>query len=264
MPKPKQIKPVGDTDKVRLLVYGAPGSGKTVLIGSAPKTLIVRPPIDHTASLHNSSAEEWVVDSWPEMDEVLMYMRHEGSSVYDWVWLDSISLLQKSTLDDIWETTIAEKPHRARYGLDKPEYGLNMDRLGRWVRYMSSSPGFDFGITAHQMWAADPANEDQEILMPFVQGRNMPEQTCGNMNVVAYLEIVKREGKADMRVLRTRPSNRYYAKDQFDAFGDDGRLVNPTMPKISKAIKAARGQRPTRRKTTTRRRATRRRKGGSK
>lgn len=226
-----------------MLIYGVPGAGKTRLIGeaSAVKSLIIHPPTDHTDSIRSGSADEWVVEDWSDMEEVLLYMRGEGAAEYDWLWLDSISLFQKSGLDDLWATVIEEKPTRARYGPDKSEYGINMDRLGRWVRHLVGAPGFNVGITAHPFWGENL--EGEQHLMPFVQGRNMPEQICGYMNVVAYLDLVHEddEGKQPKRVLRTWATDQYYAKDQFDAF-DKGRLEDPTMDEILSRIEASRAR----------------------
>lgn len=220
--------------KVAMCLYGNPGTGKTRLIGTGPRTLIVRPPTDHTDSIRGGDASEKVVTDWDSLNEVYEYLRHGGAKEWDWVWLDSISLFQDHGLDDIWENVIAEKPHRAKHGADKGEYGINMQRLSRWVRHMVGLQGFNFGVTAHP---AELANVDDElILMPYVQGRNMSNKVCGYMNIVAYLDV----NDKGRRILRTSATDRYYAKDQFDAF-ENGRLADPDMPKIIAAVAKARG-----------------------
>lgn len=244
------MRPVQGLHKVNMLIFGRSGIGKTRLIGGGPNTLIVHPPTDHLDSIRSGDAKEKVVNDWDDMTEVYEYLRHGGNANHDWVWLDSISLFQDTGLDDIWEGVIADKPHRAKHGADKGEYGINMQRLARWVRHMVALEGFNFGITAHQADLND--EDDNALLMPYVQGKNMSNKICGYMNVVAYLEMVK--GK---RVLRTTATDRYYAKDQYDAF-PNGRLVEPTMAKIIKAIEASRNgagttkRRPARRRTNAR------------
>jgi hypothetical protein len=224
----------GRSSKIAFMLYGPPGSGKTRIIGTGPRTLIVRPPTDHTDSIHGGDAQEKVVDDWDQLNDVYEYLRHGGAKDWDWVWLDSISLFQDHGLDDIWDTVVAEKPHRARHGADKGEYGINMQRLSRWVRHMVGLQGFNFGVTAHPAELASPDGDQR--FMPYVQGKNMSPKICGYMNLVAYLEV-RKGGK---RVLRTTTTDEYYAKDQFDAF-PNARLVDPDMPKIIAAIQAARG-----------------------
>src|SRR4051812_14235093 len=99
-----------------MCLYGIPGAGKTRIIGTGPKTLIVRPPTDHTESIRGGDAHEKVVRDWDDLYEVYEYLRHGGHEEWDWVWLDSISLFQDHGLDDIWEKVVDEKPHRAKHG----------------------------------------------------------------------------------------------------------------------------------------------------
>jgi hypothetical protein len=253
MAKPEQIQPLTRSKNVCMGLFGNPGVGKTRLIGSGGKgTLIVRPPTEHTDSINVPGAEEWVTADWDGMTDVQEHCRLEGK-IWDWVWLDSASLFQDHGLDDIWADVVAEKPAREKHGLDKGEYGTNMRRLAQWVRHMVGMQTFNFGFTAHPEPMVLP--DGRELLMPYIQGKQMSNKLCGYMNIVAYMEI-----KQSKRVLRTRETEEYYAKDQFEAF-KDGKMVEPTMPKIMKAIETARASRMSARTstTTTTKRRTRRR-----
>lgn len=226
-----------------MALYGDPGVGKTRLIGSSPgRVLLVRPPTDHTDAIRPTDRrriKEIVVSDWDGMSELLDFLRHEGAK-FDWVWVDSISLLQDHLLDDIWETTIAEKPARARYGLDQQEYGINFFRLAAWIRHVVGPDLFNFGFTAHVAeLLPSPDPEIERKLMPWIQGKNMSPKFCGYMKVVAFMEVAKIGGKEGRRVLRLSASDRYYAKDQFD-MTPDGRVIDPTMPKIVDLINKSR------------------------
>ena len=262
MTQPSDIGPVSRSKHARIGLYADPGVGKTRFIGTSPgKVLIIRPPTDHTDSMlpeDRARVQERVVSDWDGMHETLDYLRAEGDQ-WDWVWLDSISLMQDHLLDDIWETTIREKPHRARYGLDKQEYGINFLRLGLWMRHVVGPDNFNFGFTAHAaelLPSEDP--EQEKKLMPWIQGKNMSPKFCGYMNVVAFMETATIGGKAGRRVLRLNTTDRYFAKDQFD-MTPDGRIVDPTMVKVSELIAASRKRaaasdrrrRPAKRRRTT-------------
>ena len=238
------IREITPTKTANLMIFGMFGVGKTVFAATGgPKTLILRPPIDHTDSILTMGwpaaqrPKEWVVRDWPEMDEVSSYLLHEGDE-WDWVWLDSISLFQDSGLDNIWDDTITRKPSRKEFGPDKSEYGVNMWRLAEWVRQVVWMDTFNFGITAHPELLVDP-EDGEERLMPWVQGKKMSARMCGYMNTVGYLdERTHSETNEVYRLLTVHKTDRFYAKDQFGI--KDGKILNPTVPKFMAAIKAAR------------------------
>lgn len=265
MARPSEIKPVHRTKHAKVCIYSDPGVGKTRLIGRSPgKVLIIAPPTDHRDSMipeDRARCEEWIIQDWDDMNRCLDYLRHDGAE-WDWVWVDSMSLLQDHLLDDLWETAITEKPARKRYWVDKQEYGINMGRLGQWMRYVIGPDLFNFGFTAHaaQLLPSEDEEESRK-LMPWIQGKNMSPKFCGYMNVVAFMEVTKIGGDDNRRVLRLNSTERYYAKDQFD-MTSNGRILDPTMEKVAELIDASRARaagaqkkRPGRTRRTTRRKA---------
>lgn len=267
------IEDVGASAKIFPLIFGDPGIGKTTLLGTGGKlykTLIVRPPTDHTDPIIGSGCKETIVRDWTEIWEVLDYLRHEGHE-WDWVWLDSISLMQDFGLDDVYENILDRKgpkgslarAAREQFGPDQGEYRVNMWRLEQWIRHTVGAADFNFGVTAHPFWY-EPKDEDIEpYLMPWVQGKNMPNKICGMMNLVGYYQLREREVKGEKklsRVLHTNKSTTWYGKCQFKmpdgsgAFGDSGTIVNPTIPKMMEAIDACRAVPSTRERTNGRRR----------
>lgn len=243
---PIQSVAEGRSKTLALCVFGDGGVGKTVLAGSSidipdvKKVLIVRPPIDHTDSITDPLVNEWVVNSWSDMDDVMVWARtSREADEYGWVWLDSLSLWQDQGLDDIWERVIEKKPHRAEYGLDKPEYGKNMLEIGRWCRHMVGSDRFHFGVTCHPRQASptEDAEDDTMKLMPWVQGKNMPAKLVAMMNVVGYLHKEDVRGRR-LRVLDLIEADQFYAKVGFPGW-DTQRIVNPTMVKLTEALSAS-------------------------
>lgn len=244
MAQPDSIRPTTATKHIFLCLYSDPGVGKTRFIGTSPgKVLVLRPPVDHTDSIlpkDRKRVKEWVIQDWDDMNQALEYLRHEGAN-WDWVWLDSLSLLQDMLLDDLFETAVREKPARARFGPDRPEYGINMYRIGSWMRHVVGPDLFNFGWTGHTVSLSSPDLDEDgdpiEKLMPWVQGKNMSSKCCGYMNLVCFLEA---KGKDRHRVLHSQSSQRFYAKDQFDAL-TNGKLVHPTMPKLIESVHKSSG-----------------------
>lgn len=252
---------------VTMLVYGVPGAGKTRLAASGDHSLIIRPPTDHTDSVPTDwPAEELVVDDWSRMLEIFQWGQQGGFKVYDWVWLDSLSLIQDHLLSDVMDDTIARRPDLAvdkggvkvpKFGFDQSEYKINFDRIVKWIRDMvalSKGGMFNFGVTAHPFTWYDPVIE-QDVWAPWVQGKNMSPKICGFMNVVAYLQENRKSGQRTLLV----DSPGFVGKDQIGfpelKSGRHG-IIDPTLPKVDRVVKAARGPAPARKKkTTTRRKA---------
>lgn len=240
-------KAVARNQGVRMMLYGLPGIGKTRLIASGPPCLIIRPPTDSTDSIVlPSQAEEMVVEDWNQMLEVYQYLQQgEAKGKYKWVWLDTITLFQELGLDDIFDAAIARHPHRAEFGYDKGEYGVNMTRLGRWVRDMvglANEDAFNFGMVAHVMEWHDPV-QDQELWSPLIAGKNMSPKMCGYCNIVAYYQETRRKGKPAQRLLLTDAEG-FVGTDKLDAFPElkSGRhgFVDPSFDEVDAAIEAAR------------------------
>ena len=251
------ITPLSPSGKICLGIYSRPGEGKTAFWGSSAtqRVLILRPPTDHVDSIMTvwgprPNVHERIMRDWRAMDDAANYLADmKDNPPYDWVVLDSISLWQDIGLDDIWAGVLASPkgPHRKVHGLDKGEYGTNMERIGQWVRRMIAIPGFNFGVTAHVTEVVD-AETDELVMMPYVQGKDMAAKISGYMNIVGHLTTAQLKGKP-VRVLRTKRHARYFAKDQFGVVGD---LPNPTLDKI---VELTQGKTPG--KSTPRRKATR-------
>lgn len=246
-----EIRDVGASKKINALLFSDPGGGKTTFIGSGGhefKVLIIRPPTDHVDCILGSGCKEMVVRDWEEMNEAQEYVRHEGHN-WDWVWLDSISAWQEWGLQDVLQGVVDRKgAARAQYGPDKGEYRVNMWRLEQFVRHTVGAESFNFGITAWPFWYTDPdADSPTSQLMPWIQGKAMPQKICGYMNIVGFMEVRQRgtgDKAKEYRVMHTRKTPTFYAKDQFNAWTDtDGDIINPTLPKFMEAITKVRPRR---------------------
>jgi hypothetical protein len=234
-----------------MMLYGVTKVGKTRLIGTGDKTLIIRPPDDHTDSiLDGSGVEELVLTEWSEMFETFAWLQQGGHKKYNWVWLDTISLMQDRLLEDVMDDVLMRRPDRGmdkggikvpEFGPDQGDYKVNFDRLAKWVRDMvgiAKAGAFNFGIAAHPFELYVPTLEE-EIWTPWIQGKNMIPKICGYMNIIAYLQ--KQENKdGEQRVLLV-DSPGYLGGDQLDCIPElkSGRhgIVEPTMAKIEGAIK---------------------------
>lgn len=246
------------TRGINLMLYSENGVGKTPLLGTGERTLILDADngAESAALWGKSTARKRIVTSWDDLDDCYEYLRHTPDHPFKWVWLDSVSTFQEIGLfDDIMPKLVAVKSHRKVYHADKGDYGENMARLKIWVRKMAGLP-VNFGMTAHPFRGEDVSGD--VMYAPFIQGKNMVPTICSYMNVIGYLTKVERQGKT-YQVLYTGPHpdlDMYMVRDRFNALG--GRMISPTIPKIQSAIEAkikeanARNRRPAVAKKATR------------
>jgi hypothetical protein len=236
-----------------MMIYGVNKVGKTRLIGGGKRTLIIRPPDDHTDSIEaGADAEELVLTEWSEMFETFTWLQQGAHREYDWVWLDTISLMQDRLIEDIMTDVLMRRPDRGEdkggiqiptYGPDQGEWKLNFDRIAKWVRDMTGiakAGAFNFGITAHPFEWFDPT-KDEEIWTPWIQGKNMIPKICGYMNIIAYMQKTEDEKKGTTQRVLLVDAPGFLGGDQLDCFPElkSGRhgIVEPTMAKIEAAIK---------------------------
>lgn len=274
---PVPIRPVGASKKIAMLIYGDPGSQKTRFIGSGAqqyKTLIIRPPMDHVDSILGSGAMEAVVRDWEDTWDVRDRLRHEPD-LADVVALDSLSLFQDVSLQDAYEAALDRagppgspaRKHRESFRADKGEFRVSAERISELIRDLVGMESFHLIVTAHPFWGQRLKTEEDDegsetddlMLQPWIQVRGMVSKICGYMNIVGYMEVAERKrGNTVVPYVRmkTEKTQYLYAKNQFytadgvSVFGENGIMVNPTMPKVMEAINQAAGRtrrRPARR-----------------
>ena len=174
-----------------MMVFGLPGSGKTTLIGTGDRTLIVRPPTDHTDSIRDQTGvEELVITGWSDMFEIFSWLQQGAHAEYDWVWLDSVSLAQDVLLEDVMDDALARRPDRGmdkggvivpEFGPDQGEFKVNFERLNKWTRDMvglAKAGHLNFGMTAHPFEWIDPT-QNKELWAPWIQGKSMSPELQG-------------------------------------------------------------------------------------
>jgi hypothetical protein len=257
-----------------MMLYAYPGWRKTSFVATTPeagfKTLLIRSPLDQLPKRAlQADMSEVVASTWEDLmggEGILQELQYNPQG-YEFVWLDCLSVMQDVLLDDVWSAVVAEKPHRMSLtpsgGLDRGEYGRNMERIQQFVRHLVGANSFHVGITCHPIEDSHPTNDEGgSLLVPYIQGKGMTAKISGYMNIVAFNELREGDDKTWAR-MHFRENARFYAKDLYDSF-PNGYLDNPTMPKLMEAItgttnltsrrrgaKRTAAQRPGRRKGAT-------------
>lgn len=255
------IRKAGSRNKTVACFYGVPGCGKTTLVGSDPevKTLLIRPYTGSIPATTANVADELIIHSVNDLTDGFTHLQQGAAREYDWVWLDDMPLLQDVLMDDLFAAAVARHPHRAEYGWDKQEYGLQQSRLSKFCRDMvglATDGVVNFGIVAHTMEWYDPVEEETKWA-PHIEGGQgkFMNRIMGMTQVIAYYGETESKGKLH-RVLRTASYGdlKLMTKDQLDLGGPKHRLVDPSMAQIHAAIGG--GTKPTTRPARRRRRRT--------
>jgi hypothetical protein len=241
MSKPAAIQPVAATKRITALIYAENGVGKTPLIGTSEKALILDADDGTTsAATTGSSAERWFIRDWNDLSEAIDYLAQEGHKQYHWAWLDSITGMEDRGLAQIMEDLVANPrfAHRSKYQPDKGEYGQNMRHVSDNIRILAGLP-MNVGITCHPIrWDASDTESEalaEYLYWPSISGKNMIPKICGHFNLIAYMDHRFKDGK-EYRVLYTGGRQKFYARDRYKAL--PARMVNPTIPDIERRIMA--------------------------
>lgn len=245
--RPKAITKLSEGASFRnWLVYGDSGVGKTVLAGTAPRNLILTVEAEGTESARamGSTADEWVCDTWEDLQEAYDWLKSGGLALYDWVTVDSVSEMEELA----WRSHLEEMSRRkpGTRTVDKPaleDYQIIQNRIKRLVDAFNRLK-INTLYTAQVMRRAvdDEDGEEIELRQPLVgSARNgiLSQKVCGMVTLVGLLIPTRPDEDNDIpagRRLWVAGSERYLAKDRHDTF--DRYVDNPNIEEMDAAVKA--------------------------
>lgn len=246
----------GNSESSNILFYGDPDSGKTTLIGSAPRSLILA-----CGPGYGSAARYWqnqgidrgprkirLVNSSAMLLAGLDWLEGGGWKKFKWVILEDASLFETRVrlgyAAEAFDANPAKRVHRNLP--DKPDYYNTQNYIRGVIPRLVDLP-VNTIVTAHAMRLTD--DDGNRIVMPAFQQQDgaLSNFVCGMMHVVGYMKKVrsKKEKRLTRRILfneRIDPESgtRYVAKDQFDVLP---RMMTDTdIPAITKRIDKTQGE----------------------
>lgn len=245
--RPKAITKLSEGASFRnWLIYGDSGVGKTVLAGTAPKALILTVEAEGTESARamGSDADEWVCDTWEDLQEAFQWLKSGGIAHYEWVVVDSISEMEELCWRAHLEKMARDKP--GTRSVDKPaleDYQIIGNRVKRLVDQFNRLK-INVLYTAQVMRrnVEDEDGEEIELRQPLLgSARNgvTSQKVCGMVTLVGLLVPVKgdpEKGISASRRLWVAGSERYLAKDRHDTF--DRFIDSPDIAAMDAAVKA--------------------------
>lgn len=221
---------------INFLVYGESGVGKTVLAGSSSEVKEMSPVLfidveGGTFSLReNYSGVDVVrVETWTDMQKVYEGLA-SGELLYKTVVLDSLTEIQKFSMNLIMSALVKEDPSR---DLDVPgmrEWGKNIEQVRRLVRGFRDLP-MNTIFTALSSTARD-ARTGIDKTRPGLSGK-LSGEVAGFVDIVGYLYIKVLDGQVN-RLLLTTSTDTQIAKDRSAKLPPV--VEEPTMTKLYKLI----------------------------
>lgn len=214
------------SDGVKCLVYGKSGIGKTKLMATAPKPIILSAEAgllslaDMDIPVIEIKKESAVQDIY-EAKELLM--DPDKSKDYDTICLDSITEIGETLLTALKKDN--KDPRKA--------YGDLADVLGTLIRDFRDIKGKNVVFSAKQVRITD---DDTGLTSYFAA---MPGKTMLNglpffFDEVMYMTLAQDEEGISYRVLKTQPEFSHDAKDRS---GKLNFIEEPNLTKIFNKIK---------------------------
>jgi len=206
---------------INMLVYGIPGSGKTVLAGSANAVAAMSPVLvvdveGGTFSLRATYPDVDVVRilKWADLQKVYNEL-YRGDSGYKTIVLDSLTEIQRLSMVTIMSDVVKEDNSRDPEVPSVREWGKNGEQLRRMVRAFRDLP-MNVIFTA-----LDLEDKDQKTgkvkHRPSLSGK-MSQEVPGYMDICCYLHTFvvphKDQDPEVRRFLLTGATDTHVAKDR--------------------------------------------------
>lgn len=213
---------------LKVLVYGAPGVGKTMLCATTgdPEKTVILSAEGGLLSLRKHRLQTWVIESFEDMRTAYEQIRDGGK--FTWVCLDSVSEIAEQCL--IGEKRRTSDGRRA-YG----EMADSMFRLLRAFRDLPINVYFSCKLGAEQSQVGEDGKTGFGPLLP---GRQLGEGVPYMFDEVFALRVAA-DGEDKTRVTRwlmTQPDGRWTAKDRS---GELSPWEPPDLGALARKIRAS-------------------------
>lgn len=212
--------------KIKMLVYGDAGSGKTVLSATAEAPTLILSAEAGLLSLQDAPdyVDATQIETLEDLDEIYDSLL-EDEPPYEWISLDSIS--------EIAEVVLAAE--KKNFKDPRKAYGEMQDVITSRIRKFRGLNNYHILMTAKLGRIAD---NDTGLVKygPNLPGNNLPADIPYFFDEVLSLQIVKDEDGNEERLLQTSDSKSYRAKDRSGRldFYEEANLASLTAKLVNK------------------------------
>lgn len=232
---------------INMLIYGDPGSGKTVLAGSAQAVEAMSPVLVVDVEGGSYSLRAF----YPDIDVVRVKALSELVKVYETlattdhgyktVVLDSLTEIQKMVMSDIMREVVEEDSDRDPDVPSIREWGKSGEQMRRIIRRFRD---LDMHVIFTALVDEVQDKKGRRTFFPMLSGK-LKKEAAGFMDIVVYMygKMVKINDKGEIdpeapeskhRFVLTSGTDEYVCKDRSSRM--PAIMLDPTMTLIHETI----------------------------
>jgi AAA domain-containing protein len=205
-----------EREKLRLLIYGDPGVGKTTLGLTFPRALVIDTDGGLiSGAIQGMEAISYEPTGWREFEALYFWVKERADQI-DTILIDSITSLQRLLLDEIVDQTVEVKIPEKPVMMYVPEQGQYLANQRQMARILT-----DFRRLGKHMVVTAGVRDKL--------GKRVPDVAPGLLTIINYwssvlgeLIVVTRDKDGNEldrahRALMTAPSSTREAKSRFSS-----------------------------------------------
>lgn len=224
---------------VKLLVFGANGSGKTRLCGSAENCLIADINEQGTRSVKGTGSKKFQVETWADLGDLYWFLK-AGQHSFECFAIDTVTAMNRLCLSMVLGESEDRDPNREVGAPDRRAYGRAGELMRAQLLAFRNLP-MDIIFTAQERIIKDEDTDEPVLHCPDLPaGSRGIAMGCVGIIGRIYAQEVKLRHKSTKEIttkwqdrLLVGPHEEYTTKDRTNSLGPI--IRNPTMKIIKEA-----------------------------